>query len=411
MVARRPGPDRARLTRRTLLRGAVTAGAVSPLLVACGDQLYTTGALQIAAPDNPVRWPIHHDVPMIESGLKPEPGSTLRLYNYADYLSPRVMKNFTKEFGVEISLSTFNDTDEALTKIAAGGLAHDIYFPSYDQIGRMVAARLVRPLNHDYLPNIANCWPQFQDPWYDLGWQYSVPYTTYTTGIGWNTDLVEDDIAALPNPYDALWNPDYRGMAAIIDDWHTAMAFPLLRHGIQDVNTGKASDLALLRHDLLDLSKTSEPKVTVQMYNDLPSGQIGISQMWSGDIVNAVYYLPKGKEPDILRYWFPEDGTGLVDNDLMMVLSGGHNPVAAHYFLNYLLDEEVAQTNFGFTGYQPPQNAIKPRLLVDDGYLPENLRTAAVLPEYFDTGARLLELPITVDGRWHEIWQEFKAGA
>lgn len=410
MAARRPGPGRVSLTRRGLLRTALAAGAAGPLLSACGDQLYTTGELQIASPDAPVRWPVHPDTPMIESGLQPEPGSVLRLYNYADYLSPRVLKDFTKEYGVEISLATFNDTDEALTKIAAGGLHYDVYFPSYDQIGRMVAARLVLPLNHDYIPNIANCWPQFQDPWYDLGWQYSVPYTTYTTGIGWNTELVPDDIAALPNPYDALWDPAYRGRAAIIDDWHTAMAFPLLRHGIHDVNTGNAAALELLRHDLLALNETSEPRVTITMYNDLPAGQIGISQMWSGDIVNAVYYLPKGTSPDVLRYWVPQDGSGLVDNDLMMVLSGGKNPVAAHYFLNYLLDEGVAQKNFGYTGYQPPQNAIKPQLLVSDGYLPDNLRSAAVLPRYFDTGARLLELPITVDGQWHEIWQEFKAG-
>ncbi len=400
----------AALSRRGLLKGGVAAGVLAPLLSACGDQLYTTGELQIASPDAPVRWPLHDDIPMIESGLEPEPGSVLKLYNYADYLSPRVMKNFTKEFGVEISLSTFNDTDEALVKIASGNLGYDVYFPSYDQIGRMVAAKLIQPLNQSYIPNIKNCWPQFQDPWYDLGWQYSVPYTTYTTGVGWNTDLVQDDIAALPNPYDALWDEKYRGMTSIIDDWHTAMAFPLLREGIMDVNTGNADELALLRAGMLELNDTSRPRVNITMYNELPTGQTGICQMWSGDVVNAQYYLPKGKSTDILRYWVPEDGTSLVDNDLMLILAGGDNPVAAHYFLNYLLDEAVAQTNFGYTGYQPPQNAIKPSLLVEDGYLPENLKTASVLPEYFDTGARLLELPIAVDGQWRSIWQEFRTG-
>ncbi len=54
----------------------------------------------------------------------------------------------------------------------------------------MVAADLLRPLNHDYIPNIDNLWPQFQNPWYDAGWRYSVPYTVYTTGIGWRTDMV-----------------------------------------------------------------------------------------------------------------------------------------------------------------------------------------------------------------------------
>ena len=37
------------------------------------------------------------------------------------------------------------------------------------------------------------------------------------------------DIGALPNPYDALWDPKYKDKTAVIDDWHTAMAMVLLR--------------------------------------------------------------------------------------------------------------------------------------------------------------------------------------
>ncbi len=404
--------------RRSFLRAGLAIGVAGPLLQACGGDGSSTGSsgsgaatLRIASPDNPVTWPLNPDIPMIESGLKPEPGSVLKLYNYADYLSPRVMKNFTKEFGVEIELSTFNDTEEALSKIANGALDYDIYFPSYDQIGKMVTANLVQPLNHDYIPNIANCWPQFTDPWYDGDWQFSVPYTTYTTGVGWNTDLLTTaDVASLDNPYDSIWDPANRGNVAVIDDWHTCMAMSLLRRGIHDINTENPEQIAQMRTDMLDLGKATEPKVTVNMYNDLPAGQYGLAQMWSGDIINAVYYLPKGKKPDILRYWFPEDGRGMVDNDLMMVLANGANPVAAHFFMNYLLDEQIAQQNFGYTGYQPPQNAINPNLLVEEGYIPENLRTAAVLPEWFDTGDRLLGMPIDVEQQWLRIWQEFKAG-
>ncbi len=74
------------------------------------------------------------------------------------------------------------------------------------------------------------------------------------------------------------------------------------------------------------------------MYNDLPGGQLGQCQMWSGDVVNAQYYLPKGTPVDVLRYWFPSDGNGMVDNDLMVVLRGGKNPVLAHLFLQHMLD-------------------------------------------------------------------------
>ena len=133
--------------------------------------------------------------------------------------------------------------------------------------------------------------------------------------------------------------------------------------------------------------------------------------MWSGDIVNAQYYLPKGQSTDILRYWFPEDGMGLVDNDLMMVLKGGNCPVLAHLFLEHMLDEKNSLKNFGYIGYQPPQNALDTERLVADGYLPENLATAAVREEWFDVAYRLLELTVENDAAWHQVWQQFKAGA
>ena len=414
-----PGPA---FDRRALLRNAALLGisvpTLSALLQACADSPTGTGpgggtpteALQIASPDNPVTWDIADDNQPIGDGLQPEKGPLL-LYNYADYIGPAVVKSFEEKYGVDVKVSTFNDTDEALTKIRTGAVPFDIYFPSYDQIARMVTAKLVRPLNHSYLGNLGNVWSSLQDPWYDGEARYSVPYSVYTTGVGWRTDLVPDDVAALDNPYDSLWNADYRGKVGIIDDWHTAMAMVALREGVTDVNSENPADLEVIQKSLTELSGATKPKVTVSMYNDLPSGQLGISQMWSGDVVNAQYYLPKGQSVDVLRYWFPEDGKGLVDNDLMMVLSGGNNPVLAHLFLDHMLDEKNSLKNFGYIGYQPPQNALDTERLVADGYLPENLATAGVREEWFDVAYRLLELTIENDAAWHQVWQQFKAGA
>jgi spermidine/putrescine transport system substrate-binding protein len=414
-----PGPA---FDRRVLLRNAALLGisvpALSALLQACADSPTGTGGgggdspktIEIASPDNPVTWDIADDNQPIADGLSPEAGPLL-LYNYADYIGPAVVKSFEEKYGVEVKVSTFNDTDEAITKIRTGAVPFDIYFPSYDQIGRLVTAKLVRPINHSYVGNLGNVWSTFANPWYDGEARYSVPYSVYTTGVGWRTDQVTEDVAALDNPYDSLWNADYRGKVAIIDDWHTAMAMVALRAGLPDVNSDDPDDLAVIQENLTELSQSSQPKVTISMYNDLPSGQLGISQMWSGDVVNAQYYLPKGQSVDVLRYWFPEDGMGLVDNDLMMVLSGGRNPVLAHLFLEHMLDEKNSLKNFGYIGYQPPQNALDTEKLVADGYLPENLATAAVREEWFDVAYRLLELTVANDAAWHQVWQQFKAGA
>jgi spermidine/putrescine transport system substrate-binding protein len=395
-----------------LAAGAPTLGA---FLDACSSSsnVSATGSnsvLKLASPSNPVTWPIATDNRPIASGLAPEKNATLRLYNYDQYIAPQAIKAFEKLYKCKVTVSTFNDTDEAITKIRRGGVPFDIYFPSYDQISRLVTAKLIRPLNHSYIGAISNVWPTFSDPWYDKQWRYTVPYTVYTTGMGWRHDHVPEDIGARAVPYDALWDPKYHGQSAVIDDWHTAMAMVLLRDGKTNVNTSDPKDIALINTDLAALEKATAPKVTINMYSDLPGGQLGVCQMWSGDVVNAQYYLPKHTPASVLRYWFPQNGKGEVDNDLMVILHGGHNPVLAHLFLDFMLHPANAATNFSFIGYQPPQNNLDTTTLVKQGYITQELSQAAVQKSWFDVGYRLLELSPANDAAWHRVWQNFKAG-
>jgi spermidine/putrescine transport system substrate-binding protein len=409
------------LSRRSVLKSAGLAAVATPsigaFLAGCsssGGSLpgsTPSATLKLASPKNPVTWPIADDNKAIADGLTPEKHATLRLYNYADYIDPQAIKSFEKKYaasGVKVTVSTFNDTDEALTKIRGGKVPYDIYFPSYDQISKLVTAKLIRPINHTYFPNITNLWETYQNPWYDQGWRYTVPYTVYTTGIGWRTDKVPDDIAGMQNPYDVFWDAQYKGKIAVIDDWHTAMALAQLRIA-GDVNVTEPAQIAKVRTQMQDMSSSSKPKVTITMYNDLPAGQLGICQMWSGDAVNAQYYLSKGSKVSVLRYWAPDKG-GLVDNDLMVCLAGGKNPILAQLFMNHMLDPKVASGNFFATGYQPPQRTIVPEKVVAEEYVPANLVTATVKQEAFESGQPLLELPIAADQAWHAIWSEFKAG-
>jgi spermidine/putrescine transport system substrate-binding protein len=408
----RTGPaadPRRQLRRRTLLQAGLTAAVGLPLLSACRTRTHDYGELRIPSPDHPVRWPLSKRYPLIDSGLKPQAGSTLRIYNYADYLSPRMMKDFEAQWGVDIHLSTFNDADEALTKIAAERLGFDLYFPGYDSVGKLIQADLLRPLNPDYLGNRSNLWDLFDDPWWDRGARYTIPYTVYSTGIGWRTDLADVDVSSYSTPWDVFWDPAYSGNVAILDDWHSALAMVLTRNGY-DVNTTTSQQLATAREQLLALRRTMRPKVTIGMYTDMPAGQYGLAQFWSGDAINMPYYLPKKDDPGLLRYWSPPGGRGEVDNDLVVCLGQGDNPVAAHYFMNQILDEHGATQNFGYTGYQPPLKQFTPSTLVDQGFVPDNLSTAIVQQGDFGRGFPLLELPITADTEYHQIWQEFKAG-
>ena len=134
-IPRRPIDRRTFLTRMSL--AALGGPAMLEVLAACAKSTGTSAggtaaspaALKIATPSTPVTWPISKANPVIASGLTPEKGATLRLYNYADYIGPDVVKAFEKKYkasDVKVSVSTFNDTDEALTKIRSSKSDFDI---------------------------------------------------------------------------------------------------------------------------------------------------------------------------------------------------------------------------------------------------------------------------------------------
>src|SRR5438067_9677518 len=107
-----------------LAAGAPTLGA---FLEACatsssGGSGPGTSALKLASPTNPVTWPIATDNKPIADGLAPEKNATLRLYNYDQYIAPQAIKKFEKQYNCKVTVSTFNDTDEAITKIRRGGV-------------------------------------------------------------------------------------------------------------------------------------------------------------------------------------------------------------------------------------------------------------------------------------------------
>ena len=89
----------------------------------------------------------------------------------------------------------------------------------------------------------------------------------------------------------------------------------------------------------------------------------------------------------MLRYVWPpkaQGGAGYVSNDNLAVLNGAENPVLAHMFLNYMLDDKVAIKNFSWNAYQPPINALEPNKLVEDGTIIENLETTVIVQSDFD---------------------------
>ena len=311
------------------------------------------------------------------------------LYNWAEYVNPAVLKSFEKRYGVEVQLSTFSTLDEAVAKLAAGAVGYDVFVPTQPEISLLVAGKLIQPLNLDYVPNLRkNVWKMLQSPWYDVGSQYTVPYTVFSTGIGWRNDFLPDyDPSKLANPYESFWQMgDISGRVGMLDDQREGLAFGLLRNGITDVNTASQAHIDGSREAIQELIDIVNLRFYTNEYQHLADGSIWLHQAWGGDMTAIGYYLPKGTPVTSISYWWPPDGRGLMGNDTLAVLKGAPHPVLAHLFINHVLDVETAFLNMEFTGYQQPLVEMTPKAVVEEELVPENLLSAIVREEQFSKG-------------------------
>lgn len=382
-----------RFTRRQMLGGSARLGlalaAGVPLLQACGDSEGGSGKQSKSIAD----------------GVKPEAGP-LRILNYDAYVSPDIVSAFEAKYGVKVEITTFTTDDEAITKLASGAVDVDLHHSaSTATLFKLVESGLIQPLNKTYLTNFGNVAASLRDPYYDKGSVYTVPYTVFSTGIGFRADKI--DPASVT--WDTLWNPEYKGVTSLLDDVREGLTAAMLRKGLTDVNTGDSAVIKKAGDDLGELTNLMNIKVEIEGYHTVPEGATTVAHTWSGDMLSAVGYLPEGTGTEVLGYWQPD--TAVVSNDVMCLLAKAKSPVLAHLFMNELLDKPNAQTNFQFVGYQPAIEGLGAQELIDAELVPENLRSCVLSNDQIGKGLRYLQLSADVETLWNDAWSTFRAGA
>jgi spermidine/putrescine transport system substrate-binding protein len=412
-------------TRRTFIKraGATAASlAVPGLLEACGTTAPVAatkaaavtgpGGLPLARPTRPVTLPLYADNKAIASGLPPEKGP-LQIYNWDSYINPDVVKDFQKKYGVKVQISTFTTIDEAVAKISSGAVQFDMFVPEVVFLEQLVVGKLLAPLNLSYIPNLqTNVWPSLHSPWYDVASRYTVPYTVYTTGIGWRTDKLPGfNPATLTNPWSALWveGPKISGKVGMLDDQHEALAMGLLHDGVPDVNTEKPAYITAAQKAITQLVNQVNLKFDTNEYQHLADGSLWLHQAWSGDMASTPSYAPQGTKASAFAYWWPSDGRGPINNDTLSVLRGAKNPVLAHLFLNHVLDIDEAFKNFTYLYYQQPLSAMTPEAVVKQGLVAPNLDTTIIRESQFKNG--LVQGPLSTTGEvlWENAWAALKS--
>ena len=408
-------------SRREFLRRTAATGLALPslgaILAACRDSSTDTGGpsasvgaggIGLASPNDPVTLPLYDDVPAIEDGLAQEAGP-LRVYNWNDYIYKKVVKQFEAEFGVEVEYTQFSGMAEAMNKVQNETIQWDLFFPTVENVAKLVAAKRVQPLNQTYMTNLSNVWPFFQDHWYDQGAQYTMPYLTWKTGIGFRRDFV-DDPATYDMPFDIFWDTRYEGKVGVLDEYRETIGMALLRNGGTDFNSTDQAEVAAAVDSLIELVDLVNVEIGPGDYQKLAEGTNHVRYSWSGNMNYAQYYLPRGTDASVLGFYYPPDGGWEVANDVIVVSREAESPVLAHLFINFLMDKDVSLTNFGYEGFQPPLQGIDHQEFLDAGYIPPNLDTTLVSEEDFAAGQPVLPLSPEDDQVYQDEWARFKAG-
>ena len=95
----------------------------------------------------------------------------VRIYTWSEYMDEEKMPaDFEKKFGIKVRLDIYENNEEMVAKLQAGGVSqYDIIVPSDYIMPVLINQKLIQPLDHAKLPNINNLKPLFRETSYDPG--------------------------------------------------------------------------------------------------------------------------------------------------------------------------------------------------------------------------------------------------
>ncbi|WP_234505334.1 MULTISPECIES: polyamine ABC transporter substrate-binding protein [Thermus] len=330
--------------------------------------------------------------------LRPRPAQgegTLYFLNWADYIPEELVKKFEAETGAKVVLDTFESPEAMLAKLKAGAdqefslvVAPDYY------VLQMAREGLLAPLDKGRLANLKNLDPFFQDPPYDPGLRYSVPYLWGTTGIAYREDLVQGPV----DSYAVFFDPARQvGPFLLLDEMRETIGAALKYLGYS-VNTTDPAALEKAKALLLSAKGRSVGFAGgVEALNRILAGDAALSLAYSGDVLQA------RQEDERLRYAIPKEG-GTLWTDAMVVLERGPAKALAYRFIDFLLEPENAAALAEYTRYATPVAAAIP-------LLPEEMRQDPVVFPPEEVRAKLEYLKdLGPDiALFDRVWTEVKA--
>jgi len=267
-----------------------------------------------------------------KSPLLPE--KEVRVYTWSEYIHDYLIEVFKMNTGINVVYDTFESPDEMRAKVSTGQSGYDVVMVPDYMVPEMIELGVLAELDTAQLPNIIHLDDLFKNPAFDPGNKYSIPYLWGTTGIGWNSAKVTEPIMSWADVLEPDKVRKYEKTVTMLEEMREPISAALkyLGYSLND------TDDAHLEEAKQILLKQKPYLAKFAGANEYIPGLAGlrfmISQAYSGDV-----FVAADENPDI-KYTIPDEGCTLwVDN--MTVTKNAPHPVAAHMWVNYILDPTV----------------------------------------------------------------------
>jgi putrescine transport system substrate-binding protein len=305
----------------------------------------------------------------------------VNVYNWSDYIDPRVLEDFTKETGIKVTYDTYDNNEIVETKLLAGKSGYDVVVPSGPFLQRLIKAGAFQKLDKAKLPNLTHMWPEVMQRLqvFDPGNQYAVNYMWGTTGIGVNVRKVRERLGTQPlNTWDIVLKPEF---ATRLKDCGVQVldapedVFPnVLNYLGLNPDSKKPEDLQRAGDAMFRVRGAVQKFHSSEYINGLANGDVCMAVGYSGDVIQAKKRAEEAKNDVEIAYLIPREGA-LMWFDSIAIPADARNVAEAHAFIDFLMRPQVAAANANFVAYASGNLAakqfVKPELVNDPSVYPD----------------------------------------
>ncbi len=333
--------------------------------------------------------------------------STIRVYNWTNYMDPALLDKFTKETGINVIYKTYHSNDALIKEIISGKTPYDVVFPTARFIGELAEANALQPIDKTKIPNLKHSWPVLDEKISQISnaSQYSINWMWGSVGIAYNQQQLASRGIQV-NGLDVIFNPDVVSKLAdcgvyIVDEPDDIFALALSYLNLNP-DSNKPEDLQAAKQLMLSILPYVKIGSTEQV-DALATGTACLSLGYSGDVLMARDKAKRLSNGIQIGYMLPK-GHEIIWIDQMAIPVKAKNPDGAHAFINFLMDPNNNAQAQNYLNYASGNKTSQ--LLVST----EHLNNSAIyMPEDMIKNAYMSK-PQSVQQRQARatIWQEIK---